>query len=268
MHKSKILLAFALTFVILATQIGTVFAAPSLQEGFITGSVTGLTCETDAETRIVTFLVTVESEGTSQTVRIDQQTAENLGLITVDENDNPDCSEEALAAVIGVEVSIDPATVIQDEEEEETAQHPVGAALASFFGDLTDYEAIMAAHENGAGFGVIAQALWLTKKMEGDAETFAAILLAKETGDYSTFMLEDGSTPANWGQFRKAVLNGAKKNNLGVVMSNKGDEGNNNGQGGGNGNGQGNGNQSQGHGSQNSNKDKNKDKGNNGNGNK
>lgn len=260
MKISRLFLTFTLAFAILIAQVGTVLAAPSLQEGSITGNVTELVCDTDTTTGTVTFLVTVESNGTSQTVRIDQQTAVDLGLITVDESDVADCSEEALAAVVGVEVSIDPATVISDEEEEQVAKHPVGAALAIFFGEVTDYDAIMAAHEDGFGFGVIAQALWLTKKMEGDAETLSAILLAKETGDYSAFVLEDGSSPANWGQFRKAVLNGDKQNNLGVVMSGKEDKGNN-GQGNGN-----NGNPGQGQG--NSNKDKNKEKGNNGKGNK
>lgn len=264
MKISRLFLTFTLAFAILIAQVGTVLAAPSLQEGSITGNVTELVCDTDTTTGTVTFLVTVESNGTSQTVRIDQQTAVDLGLITVDESDVADCSEEALAAAVGVEVSIDPATVIPDEEEEQVAKHPVGAALAIFFGEVTDYDAIMAAHEDGFGFGVIAQALWLTKKMEGDAETLSAILLAKETGDYSAFVLEDGSSPANWGQFRKAVLNGDKQNNLGVVMSDKEDKGNNGnpGQGVGNGNNNGKGNGNNGQGQGNSNKNKDKDKGN------
>src|SRR5262245_22353055 len=107
MKTPKILIATILVIAVLAMQITTVFAAPSLQEGFITGTVTALTCETDG-----TFLVTVQpAVGDPQTVRIDQATAEGLGLITVTDG-VADCSPEALAAANGMEVSIDPATVI------------------------------------------------------------------------------------------------------------------------------------------------------------
>lgn len=128
--------------------------------------------------------------------------------------------------------------------------HPVGDALAAFFSDITDYETIMAAHKEGFGFGTIAQALWLTQKYVGDSEEldgadiFYEILLARETGDYSFFTLEDGTAIKNWGQFKKAILDGDKKGNLGVVISsqNKDKDKSNNGNG----------------------QDKNKDKGNNG----
>jgi hypothetical protein len=75
------------------------------------------------------------------------------------------------------------------------------------------------------GFGVIAQALWmsrnLTEDAAADADLAGLILQAKQTGDYSEFALEDGSTPSNWGQFKKALLD--KKNNLGVIVSGQAD---------------------------------------------
>lgn len=246
MLKTKIAISIVLAFTILLLQAGAVFASPAAQEDFITGTVTQLVCETDETTGITTFLVTVEDANENvQEVRIDQLTAEELGLVAVDGDGNPDCSEEALQAAIGTQVEIDPASVIADEME---PQHPVGAALAAFFSDITDYDAIMEAHDDGFGFGVIAQALWLTQKLEGDGDIFAAILKAKESGDYSEFPLGDGTVPKNWGQFRKAVME-KEKGNLGIVISGKDDE---------NGNGNGNG-----HG--NSNPNANKDKGNKGN---
>jgi len=143
----------------------------------------------------------------------------------------------------------------------EETQNPAGAALASYFADVTDYATIMSAY-NGeydfgeCGFGVIAQALWLTRKMGGNSDTFLAVLLAKQTGDYSAFTFEDGTAvPDNWGQFRKIVLAGDKKANLGIVMSQKDEEHGNNGSNGHNGQGQGNNN---GH----ENQGKNDDKGN------
>jgi len=238
--KSKFGPSLVLAFAILALQVGAVFAANANQEGFIAGTVTELVCETDATTGITTFVVTVENaDANLQTVRIDLLTAEGLGLVMGDEDGNPDCSEEALFAAIGTEIEIDPAVVIPDEEE---TQHPVGSALATFFSDIIDYDGVMEAHEDGFGFGVIAQALWLTQRLEGDSGIFLSILEAKESGDYSEFELEDGSIPQNWGQFRKAVME-SEKGNLGIVMSGRGEgNGQENGNGNGNGNGHGNGN--------------------------
>jgi hypothetical protein len=148
----------------------------------------------------------------------------------------------------GTEVTIDPTTVIADEEE---AEHPVASALSNFFSETlgVDYDTIMTYHEDGAGFGVIAQALWMTTQLDGDTATFDAIMIAKTTGDYSAITLPDGSTPTNWGQFRKAVLGnkGSAKQNLGAIMSGKADtdtsttegENGNNGNGGNKGNGNG-----------------------------
>jgi len=113
------------------------------------------------------------------------------------------------------------APTAQDTSPGTGDQNPVGAALAEFFAELVgvDYETIMEYHEQGMGFGVIAQALWMASKLEGDSTVFTAILDAKKRGDYSAITLPDGSIPRNWGQFRKALLSGDKKSNLGAIMS-------------------------------------------------
>lgn len=216
MNGTKFTARVALCIALLTLHVHAVFAAPVTQEEFITGVVTALACETDTTTGITTFLVTVkEAAGSSQTVRIDQATAEAINLIKTSENGNPDCSTESLTESIGWKVAIALDSVIPDEQE---PQHPVGSALATFFEDVTDYETIMAAHDGGVGFGVIAQALWLTRKLEGDNDVFLAVLEAKRSGDFSDFTFEDGTAPENWGQFKKAVMAG-KKGNLGDVMS-------------------------------------------------
>ena len=219
MKKIKLLTILSIVLTLLAVQSAGVFAAPALQEGFITGTVTEVTCEIDSTTSTVIFLVTIDNGLTLQVVRLDQATALAAGALTEDAVCNENGTVEG--AAIGANVSIDPATVIPEEEE---PRHPVGDALSQYFSDITDYDTIMAAHEDGMGFGLIVQALWLTQKMEGDSETFLAILDAKKTKDFSAFVLEDGSIPTNWGQFKKAVLNGDKKNNLGVVMSHRNNE--------------------------------------------
>jgi hypothetical protein len=121
----------------------------------------------------------------------------------------------------------------------------------------------MDAHTNGNGFGIIAQALWLTRKLSGDKanlELFTTILEVKKSGDYSSIKWSDGSpvtmpdgtSPANWGQFRKALME--EKSNLGIVVSQKLKDHNGNGGTGNNADAD-------------SNKDKNKDKSSNGHGN-
>jgi len=262
MLKIKLLIRLLLTITILVAQVGTVFAAPTLQESSpITGIVQGITLETDVNTGITTVLVTVLDEhDLSQTARVSQETAIMLGLVTLDADRNPVINNSVLGQLIEVELE----TVIQEEEAD---QHPVGSALATFFSDIAGlgYDQIMAAHNKGTGFGVIAQALWLTMKFDGDSEIFLAILEAKETGDYSAFVLDDGTTPENWGQLRKAILDSSgKKDSAGIVISNKdkNKNKNNNTNNNGNGNGVENNNGNNGNGN-----NQEKDKDNNGNGN-
>lgn len=217
MTKTRFILTLFIGIALLAAQAGPALAAPARQTESIAGTVSAAACDTD-EAGTTTILLTVQAaDGTSQTVRISQETAVTLGVLAPDTA----CSEEALAGAVGLEVSIDPSLVIPDGEEEGGMQHPVAYALSLFFDDITDYDTILSAHEDGTGFGVIAQALWMTVKMEGDSDVFLAILEAKETGDYSAFALEDGSVPQNWGQFKKALKE--KKANLGAVMSSTGD---------------------------------------------
>jgi len=239
MTKTRVLLGIILTIIISMAQVGTAFAAPVSQAATpISGAVQSITLESDPTTGVVTVIVDVmTSDQVSQKVRLSQETATSLGLIILDGDGSPVINEAAL----GKTIEIDPTTVIPEQEKQ---QHPVGNALATFFSDIQglNYDTIMAAHENGVGFGVIAQALWLTSELGEDAQFFQDLLYAKEHNDYRAFrdFIEDGTTPMNWGQLRKALLD---KKNLGDVMSNHENHGN-----------QGTGNNS----------DKNKDKNNNG----
>jgi len=243
MPRLKILATVMVAIVIMAAQVGTVSAARAWQEpASISGTVQSITLETNSSTGIFTVqVVLVDTNKVTQTVRVSLEAAIEIGLVTLNGDGSPVINEQAL----GQSIEIEPAAVIP---EEEAVQHPVGSALAIFFSDILgiDYETIMTSHEDGFGFGVIAQALWLTEKLDGDSDVFAAILEAKKTGDYSVFILPDGTTPKNWGQLRKAILS-SEKDNLGIVMSEKhenngqgndnaNENGNNNGNGNGNGN--------------------------------
>jgi len=247
MKKAKFLVSLTLAVTVLVAQASAVFAAPTS----ITGTVQSITLETDTNTAVTTVLVTLLENGATQIVRIGIESATALGLVTLGGDGNPIINDLAL----GQPIEIDPATVISAQQDN---QHPVGSALATFFSDILnlDYETIMTAHDEGTGFGVIAQALWLTKKLDGDVDLFILILEAKKNKDYSAFLLEDGTIPQNWGQFKKAVMDG-KKGKPGIVMREKDNNGNDN-------NGNGNGKDKD----KDKNKDKDKDNNGNGNGNK
>src|SRR5512133_2748884 len=149
MFKTKSLAGILLVLAILFAQVGTVFAAPATQDTTpITGTVTKLETSTDFN-GVTTVLVTVKDDmGTEQTVRISLDTAVALGLATVDTVTNQVMLKD-LTQGEPVAVTIDPTTVIADEEP----FNPVAGLLASFF-DVSP-TVINQYHEAGFGFGVI-----------------------------------------------------------------------------------------------------------------
>ena len=237
MNKIKLILTVALTFVVLFVQAGNAAAAPLAQDTTtdLTGTVTGVSFETDAN-NVTTVLVTLtDDQNVTQTIRISVDTAASLGLLELDENGQPIIdSETGLPTPVDVTELTEPITfpadtILPDTEPVEEPVHPISALLAGFFG--VDANVIEGYHtDDGFGFGVIAQALWMSQNLTGtedtagDASLADEILFAKENHDYSFFTdyFEDGTVPTNWGQFRKALLN--KKENLGVVVSGQADE--------------------------------------------
>lgn len=256
MHIAKFFINFILIAIILFVQVGGVFAASATASSTpVIGTIQSITLETDATTGVtIVILDLIDNDQSAQRVRISQETAIALGIIVLNSDGKPGINNLAL----GKPIEIPSANMIPAKEE---GQHPVGSALATFFSDIAgmDYATIMEAHAQGMGFGTIAQTLWLTKKLEGNAEVFETLLKAKQTGDYSGFILADGSTPQNWGQLKKAILAKNGNNGVGVIMSDSNENGSGNekekeknGNGNGSSNGNGNGN--------NNNKDQDKDK--------
>ena len=216
MFKTKYLASILLVLAVLFAQVGNVAAAPQIQDTTpITGTIQSITTETDSN-GVTTVLVTlVDDQASTQTVRLSVETAVILGLVSLD----PVTMEPVVDVTqIGQTVEIDPTTVVPEEEEN---VHPIAAILASFFG--VEPSVVNGYHEEGFGFGVIAQAMWIAKGLDGDVTTAGLILEAKRTGDYSAFVLPDGSTPTNWGQFKKAAL-GKEKKNLGIIVSGHAEE--------------------------------------------
>ena len=264
-NTKKLVFSLILAFAIAFMQVGAVAAQEPIPP---TGTVESIALQTDATNSETTVLVTYTDDlGVTQSANLSVDTAVALGLVTLDPTTGKPVVNDS---AVGQPVTIDPTTVLPDSTTTEEEQHPVGSRLSDFFGELlgVDYDSIMAVHENGAGFGVIAQALWMTNELNGDANTFQMIVEAKKTGDYSGIILPDGSTSTatNWGQFKKDVTDKGDKDNLGSVMSGEA----NNGQtqdgtttlgGTAHGNTGNQGNDSRGNNDQDKGKDKNKDKG-------
>ena len=234
MKNAKTFISILLASILIITQASVVFAAPIMDtSAIIAGTVTAVTLETDTNTGVTTVLVELDY---TQTVRIGEEDAYHLGLLDYKSDGDP-IIVDPLPGYIEIKAK----AVISDEEE---PRHPVGSALALFFSDIEglDYSAIMDAHAAGNGFGVIAQALWMIRKLGGTADDFALLLEAKRDGDFSKFPLEDGTIPTTWVQLKKAVAE-----NLGTVMSDRTNKENNGNHGSGN-NGNANGNQDKGKG--------------------
>lgn len=224
MSKTKYIAGFLLILVVLFAQVGNVAAAPSAQDTTpITGTVQSISTETDANAVTTVLIILLDDQGATQTVRLTMETAVTLGLVTLDPVTNVPVVDEAQ---VGQTVEIDPTTVIPEETSDETI-HPVAWLLAEFFGE--DPSIINGYHQDGFGFGVIAQALWISRNLTGtentpgDASLAEEILQAKQDKSFEAFFEEhpeylgDGAVPTNWGQFKKSLLD--KKNNPGVVIS-------------------------------------------------
>jgi hypothetical protein len=223
MFNTKLLSGILVILAVLFAQVGNAAAAPAAQDTTsMTGTIETITTETDAN-GITTVLVTLEDEqGIQQTVRLSLETAASLGLVNA-------ATLEVNAGQIGQVVIIDPTSVLPEEETAEEDIHPIAAILANFFGE--EPEVIDGYHEDGFGFGVIAQALWMSRNLTstdeqiGDGSLAEDILQAKQDKDYEAFFeahpeyLEnfDDTLPTNWGQFKKVLRE--KKNNLGVIVS-------------------------------------------------
>jgi hypothetical protein len=230
MFKTKFITSLLLAMAVLFAQVGMVAAAPAAQDT-TPPTITEITTETD-ENGVTTVLVTLQAEGEPpQTVRISLEYALELGLI--DET----TQEPVLPEDVPTDTTIDPAQVIEVVPPEEPAEdvHPIATILANFFGEdpgtVNDY------HLDGFGFGVIAQAMWMSRNLTGtedevgDASLAGDILEAKRDKDFETFFSEHeefgdvlgDEMPTNWGQFKKLLKE--KKQNLGVIVSEQAEDG-------------------------------------------
>jgi hypothetical protein len=209
-------------FVILLTC--TFLAAPLFQVSAqtpvadpVTGTIQTITPLTDPVTGVVTVRVGLRTSDGVLPLTYTLENAIALGLVTATGDVPPIVS--IVESMIGQPFTVDPSLVL---ETGELVTQPVAIALGDFLSGVlgVDGATLMAYHEQGLGFGVIAQAGFMALSMKGDASLFATILDAKKSGDYSAIVLPDGSTPTNWGQLRKSIFGDGKNlKNLGAVVS-------------------------------------------------
>jgi len=199
-----------------ATKIGTSITIDPSQElpaGPIYGTIQNIAIGTYGPMNMPIVLVTlVDANLQTITIRLSVEEAVLLGLVTLDPVTGlpvVDITKYGTPLVVDATKEIAPEPITAGDNK-------LGSALATFF--WVDYSTVMGYREDGYGFGVIAQALWMANSL-GDNTLADEILAAKKSGDYSAIVLEDGSTPTNWGQFRKAVLGHGGKKNLGQIVS-------------------------------------------------
>lgn len=236
MFKIKTVTGIALVLAVLFMQVGTVFAAPAAQDTTLSGTIVSVEPSTPDANGDPTYLVTVQDElGATQTVRISYDTAVSLGLFVLDPNTNepaldPNTGEPMLDPdKVGTDVELGTDDILTDEEEDQDV-HPISQFLADFFKvDAGDIDQL---HEDGFGFGLIAQALWIARDDDEntDVELAGDILEAKQSKDYETFFENHpeyaeefgDNLPTNWGQFKKVLKD--KHENLGNVVSGHADD--------------------------------------------
>ena len=240
MFKIKLLAGVLLVFMLLTAQVGMAAAAPLAQDAPpITGTIQGIITETDADGVTTVLVMLLLEDQTAQTVRISLAYAVELGLI------DPTTQEPVPLEGLIEDVTINPNEVIADEEPAEESVHPIAWLLATFFfPDDPDMASLIDSFHTGDneeeqvfGFGVIAQALWMSQSFteDGTADATLAeqILAAKKSGEYDNITLSDGTVfewpdgnvPANWGMFKKALRENKEKHNLGVIVSGQADDG-------------------------------------------
>jgi hypothetical protein len=252
MMKTKVLASVLLALAVLLAQVGSAAAAAQPQET----TPPPVTTETD-ENGETTVLVTLPLEdGTTRTVRISLADAITLGLI--------DETTQEPVAQLPEGLTIDPTMVLEEvvpEEPTEVDVHIISSLLAEFFFDgdqdmavaidslhngeftYTDAEGTEQTMDQVFGFGVIAQALWMSQDLneEGaDVDLAGEILFAKQDKDFQAFfdahpeyleplgLSEGDELPGSWGQFKKALktLNENKdKHNLGAAHQDQAEDG-------------------------------------------
>lgn len=197
------LLASALIVIVVLTGLGVIAQAQG-SEIQITGEITAITPVEDG------YLVTLlDEEGNSSQVFISQDTPISMDdeTLTAEELKIGWVITVTVVAQTDGSLSAISVSVNEDGETGEAWQHPVATCLAEYFG--ADYEELMAYHDSGVGFGLLARAYFLASALADEGFTVEDILAMHESGEgFGYFLHEYGIHPGSY--------------SLGAIMSGKG----------------------------------------------
>ena len=219
MLKARTIVGSLLVFMMIVLPVTSVGASAPGQTTTIDGTVQSCITGIDKASGDTIVICDINlAGGDTKTVRLSMDDAVAMGLATLNED-----GTVTIIATLGQSFSIDETLVLTDPcVMPEGASQPISKLLANYFcGDLgIGYDDLQSLHEEGFGFGEIAQACFMALKLDGTGQLCADILYAKKSGDYSGLNLPDDVTVSNWGQLRKAILDHEKKDsNLGSVVS-------------------------------------------------
>ncbi len=217
----KILISVIVAFTFFALPLVYV-AAESPVFDPINGTIQTITPLSDPDTGEIVVRVGLRTEDGVVSLTYTLENAVALGLVTASGDTPP--------VVTVVETMLDQPLIVDPElvqQMGELVTQPVALLLGDFLSGTVglDGAALMAFHDQGVGFGVLAQAGFMTIALDGDSTIFSSIMEAKKSGDYSAITLPDGATAKNWGQLRKQVFADEKNlKNLGAVVSGRADK--------------------------------------------
>ena len=224
MKRINLALTVITVLLFLAIPSLQVFAETQVSEP-PTGTIQTITPIIDPLTNMVTVRVGLRTTDGVLPLTYSLENAVSLGLVTATADIPPVVT--VVETMLGQTLVVDPSLILGAGE---LVTQPIAVTLGDFLSGIlgVDGAALMAYHDQGMGFGEIAQAGFMALALDGDSATFSTILAAKKSGDYSAVVLPDGSTPSNWGQLRKAVFTDEKNlKNLGAVMSGRAEKENN-----------------------------------------
>lgn len=217
MSKVNYVLGWVLVFAMMAVPVVSVGAASPAQTTVIEGKIQSCEMATDNFTGdpVVVCIVTLTT-GETLTVRLSVSDAVEKELAVLNED-----GSVTIIATDGQDVMIEDDMLLVDPCEVPAGDnHPIAIIMANYFCEElgTTPDILQTLHEDGFGFGEIAQACFMASEMDGTGSLCEEILYAKKSGDYSNLTLPDGVTVTNWGQLRKTVLDD-KSSNPGSIVS-------------------------------------------------
>lgn len=216
MLRLKMIAGLTLVAAILMVVSSTALAAPGAQAvttsttpvAPIVGTIQTINLTTTNGVTSVTVTLLGKTDGLTYTQTYTQDEAVQLGLVNLVNN-----VPEVNSAMISTDLTFTPATPTVTPTP--TSANPVSSLIAAFFG--LDPALVDSFHQDGSGYGVIAQACWMSFQLKGDTSMCSTILQAKQNGDLSSIQLPNGETASNWGQFKKALSEQGQ--NLGSIVS-------------------------------------------------